>query len=259
MSTTSEQRLIELATRLWQAIESALLKLPSDTQAVLKMRVEDGDVRWALSLVLAAWRLSDKREAGAAEVEAILKETGATTIVQQITSLQMLLPDSFGLFVNTARNADADYKIAGAAAHLTNTFKDLVEAQRNALHTWLRGVQFLEVSRALIRRFPMPGSGRPPVWGAPPPASVSPTTSKTTRSDRFDRADSTTPRTPRAETLVAVERAVLPKAAPPPRLPTSALDKKTIARAYLVTLGWKGTEIDRLMSGPSTSTGKSGT
>ncbi len=255
MSTTSEQRLIELATRLWQAMESALPKLPSDTQAILKMRVEDGDVRWALSLVLAAWRLSDKREAGAADIEVIIKETGALPIVQQISSLQMLLPDSFALFLNAAREANADYKIAGAAAHLTNTFKDLVEAQRNALHTWLRGVQFLEVGRALIRRFPVPGSGRPPVWGAPPSAPAAPSSTKPTRSDRFDRADSTPRHAPRAETPAPIERAI-PRKSAAPYLPTSALDGRTVTRAYLVTLGWNGAEVDRLMAGPSTTNDK---
>lgn len=244
-SVTAPDRLVALATKLWQAMELAMPKLPGPTQAVLGARVEDGDVRWALSLVLAGWRLGDKAEAGAADIDTVMKETGATPLVQQITSLQMLLPESFTKFVNAAKDATADYQLAGAGAYFVEVVKDLGDTQLNSLHTWLRGVQFMESGRALIRRFPVPGSGRSPIWGTPSaPAPQQTPKTKPSRVDNFDRADFT-PRQP------------TPLAAAPiqPRMAASAttpvLDRETVSRAYLFTVGWEGAEVERLMSGPS--------
>lgn len=258
---TAAERLVQLATRIWRAMEFALPKLPEETQAVLKMRVEDGDVRWALSLVLAGWRLGDKRLPGAAEVETVMKETGAAALIGQISSLGMFLPDSFGLFLDAARDADADHKLAGAGVYLANAVKELGDTQRGALHAWLRGVQFREAGQALIRRFPVPGSGRPPVWGQPESAPSSPPSSpKPSRSDRFDRADFLPRRSQKtsspSETVAA---RVTPSKKAPPRPSTPVLDTESVARAYLFTLGWQGSDIEQLLSGPSGSQQTAGT
>lgn len=243
-------RLVALATKQWRAMEYALPKLPEPTQVVLNARVEDGDVRWALALVLAGWRLGDKAEAGAADIDRVMKETGATALVQQITSLQMLLPDSFTKFVNAAKDATEDHQLAGAATYLADAVKDLGDTPRNTLHAWLRGVQFQDVGRALIRRFPVPGSGRPPVWGSPPPAASPSQPSKPSRVERFDRADFT-PRQPQPRTTMDERPRFAASAATPPRPPTPVLDGEAVSRGYLFTVGWEGAEVERLMSGPS--------
>ena len=61
------------------------------------------------------------------------------------------------------------------------------------------------------------------------------------RTERFDRADFM-PRRPRA---------ALPSATTAPQPPAPVLDEEAIARAYLFTLGWPITEIDRLCSASS--------
>jgi len=249
---SAADRVVGLATKLWRAMEYALPNLPEPTQIVLKTRLEDGDVRWALALVLAGWRLADKSEAGAPEVEGVMKETGAQPLVQQITSLQMLLPEGFTKFVNAAKDSTADHQLAGAGAYLSEAVKDLGDTPRNALHGWLKGVQFQESGRALIRRFPVPGSGRPPVWGSPPAPSSTPTPAKPARGDRFDRADFT-PRQPQSP----IQPTKMASAATPPRPPSPVLDGESVSRAYLFTVGWEGAEVERLLSGPSGSGKKS--
>lgn len=246
---SAADRVVGLATKLWRAMEYALPKLPEQTQLVLNTRLEDGDVRWALALVLAGWRLADKSEAGAPEVQGVMKETGAQPLVQQITSLQMLLPEGFTKFVNAAKDSTADHQLAGAGAYLSEAVKDLGDTPRNALHGWLKGLQFQESGRALIRRFPVPGSGRPPVWGSPPPP---PAPQRPVRGDRFDRADFT-PRQP--QSLVQPNR--MASAATQPRPPSPILDDESVSRAYLFTVGWEGAEVERLLSGPSGPSKKS--
>jgi hypothetical protein len=242
-------QLVALATKLWRAMEYALPKLPEATQVVLNARVEDGDVRWALALVLAGWRLGDKAEAGAADIDTIMEETGATALVRQISSLQMLLPDSFTNFVNAAKDATEDHQLAGSATYLADAVKDLGDTPRNTLHAWLRGVQFQEVGRALIRRFPVPGSGRPPVWGSPPPATSPAPPSKPSRVERFDRADFT-PRQSQPRKMDERPR-LAASSATPLRPPTPVLNGEAVSRSYLFTVGWEGAEVERLMSGPS--------
>ncbi len=253
---TAADRLVQLATRLWRAMQFALPKLPEATQTVLKLRVDDADVGWTLALLLAGWRLSDNREFGAAEVKQVLKETGAGPLVEQISSLQMLLPDSFGMFVNAAREADADYKLAGAGALMVSALSELIETQRNALHAWLRGAQVREVGRALIRRFPLPDSGRPPVWGAPSVLPVSPAVPGTPirlRGERPDRGSVTgravrqaPPTTPPS---LPLDKKTTTGSSPHSSAPT--LDRSAVTQAYLFTLGWEGAEVERLMQGPA--------
>jgi hypothetical protein len=248
--SAGEDRLVEAATRLWRSMEYALPKVPESMQVALKARVEDGDVRWALALLLAGWRLGVRTEPGATEVAAMMKDTGAEPLVQQMNNLQMLFPESFRMFVNAAVAADTDPKLAGAAAYLSNTLKELGDTERGVLQRWFRSAPFLESGRALIRRFPVPGSGRPPVWGSPPTAE--PSTRKPSRVDRFDRADvirrppppPSDPEEPATPALAA---------ATPAQPPSPALDDDALARSYLLSLGWKATDVERLMAGPKKS------
>ena len=250
--------LVALATKLWRAMEFAQPRLPESTQAVLSARMEDGDVRWALALVLAGWRLGGKAEAGAADINTVMTETGAAALVRQITSLQMLLPDSFTKFLSAAQESTEDHQLAGAATYLVDAMKDLGNTPRSTLHTWLRGVQFQEVARTLIRRFPVPGSGRPPVWGAPPPVASPASPPKPSRVERFDRADFT-PRLPQPRTTTDKASRLASSAATPPRPPTPVLDGETVSRGYLFTVGWEGAEVERLLSGPLGTAKKSST
>lgn len=253
-NTTAAERLLQLAGRLERALAYALPQLPQNTQAALAILVQNADVRWALALVLAGWTLGEPSEPGAPEMQTLMQETGAEPLIQQIRSLQMLLPSSFGMFMRAARAADAEHKIAGAGTYLIHAFGDMAEVQLNALQSWLRGVQFQEVSRALRLRFPMPDAASLPALGVPRPAVPGPAVPARSRVDRFDRADFAT-RTPPEQTPPMRGEAFSATAAFAPRPPTPVLDEETVTRGHLATLRWNGADIDRLLSGPAGQSG----
>jgi hypothetical protein len=248
--TPAAMRLGQTALRLWRAMEYAIPRLPTSTQAALAGRIEGADTRWVLALVLAGWRLSERPEPGAADVEALLNELGAWAVVQQISRLRMLLPDSFQLFVDNAREAETDPKLIGASTYLVSAVHELGETRLNALHTWLRGAQVASAGRALSQRFPVPDPGRPPERA--PLASKPVPPRPPSRAERFDRADLLPSRAvPRAAPRMAASSNT------PLRPPTPVLDEAALTRAYLFSLGWDGAEVERLMRGPDGPSGKS--
>jgi len=235
-----EASLLLLATRLYRAIGFAMPRLPEPTQAVFTSRLEDSDVRWALALLLAGWRLSHEKNEEAPGIAEIMKAAGAAMLLEQLDQLRAFLPEGFERFISAADEAGGDAQFAGAGAYLVAAVRALGEMQRNGLHGFLRSAPFQESGRALIRRFPEPGSSRPPVWGAPPPEEAAPKPKRRPgRGDRFDRADFARPRAERP----AERRTPL---APP----TAVLDDEAVTRAYLCTLGWEGSEVERLIVGP---------
>ena len=257
--TDAVERLMQVATRLARAMQFALPKLPESVQVALKRRVEDGDTLWGLSLLLAGLRLRDRSEPGADEISTLMREMGASALLEDVAGFHLLLPSSFATFLTNARQADADYKLAGAGAYLVEAISSLGQPEREALQNWLRTPQFYEAARALIRRFPVPGSGRPPVWGSPPESVPTPPATVPSRAQRFDRQDfrvrprvqgaaSPSP-TPPAErstrTSPSSEAAVSSQDVPPAELDEEA---KTIA--YLRWLGYSQQDIDRLLAGP---------
>lgn len=236
-----EASLLLLATRLHRAIGFAMPRLPEPTQVVFTSRLEDSEVRWALALLLAGWRLSHEKNAEAPGIAEIMKAVGAAMLLEQLDQLRTLLPEGFERFVSAANEAGTDAQFAGAGAYLVAAVKALGEMQRNGLHGFLRSAPFQESGRALIRRFPEPGSSRPPVWGTPPQEEAAPKPKRRPgRGDRFDRADFARPRVERS-----TERRT------PLAPPEAVLDDEAVTRAYLCTLGWKGSEVERLIAGPS--------
>lgn len=244
----SAAELLEMvATRFWQAMETALPWLPPDLRAALAWRVEDSDMRWALSLMLGAWRLTDPREPKAGDMSQLVKQLGATWVLGQINHLRGL--DGFQLFVDRARDATSDAKRKAAAVALNTAIERLDRMQLTLLVELLRRSEVRDIGKVLIRRFPTPGSTRPPVWGTPPAAPKR----DTSIGAMFDRADYAPreralkrPREIPLGNLVADET-------PTPKRPISSptLDDHAVTVAFLHTLGYSEADIARLMAGPS--------
>lgn len=187
----SEQRakLVELTTVIWRALGIAMASFPPNTQAVLRRPVVDGDLRWVLSLLLAAAlgiNRSQRTDVAAltrargleADVQRVLMaEMGAGYVVAQ---LDALLP-RFAELPSALRNGKSD-EIAGVLARAVNAWPDAARS----LNDWLEGAEVLQAAWALVRRFPDPNAGRASLWGEVPD-SPSATTPK--RGDRFDHAD----------------------------------------------------------------------
>lgn len=190
MSRSAQRaKLIELATVIWRALGVALPNLPQNTQAVLRRPVVDGDLRWVLSLVMAA-ALGINRSQRADVVElgrirgldpdlqrVLMAEMGAGYVVAQMDAL---LPRFAELprVLSSAKPED----IAAAVLRTVNAWPDAARS----LNDWLEGPDVLEAAWALVRRFPDPTSGRPSLWGEPPdmPSATTPP-----RGEQFDRAD----------------------------------------------------------------------
>jgi hypothetical protein len=245
---SAPELLERVASRFWRAMEAALPSLPQSLRAALAWRVEDGDMRWALSLMLAGWRLSDPREPRAGDILQLFKQLGVAGILGQINHLRGL--DGFVLFADYARDAETEAKRKAAAVALRSAIERLDALQLSLLIGLLRRPEVREAGQVLIRRFPTPGSARPPVWGAPPEKPDA----GSSRGELFDRADfapreralrraTTSPPPPR--NVVAEEES----AAPPP-VPAPALDDHAMTVAFLHTLGHSEAEIARLMAGP---------
>lgn len=186
-SAVQRAKLIELATQIWLAFRLALPSLPQNTRAVLERRAVDSDMRWVLSLVLAAalavnrseqpeaTSLQQERGLDAANIRIVLAEMGAGFVVAQADPLlqkMLALP-----------RALATGSIDRAAAALSDAIRALPE-QGRALNDWLRSSEMIDAAWALVNRFPEPQSGLAPRWSEAPD---SPPTS--TRGERFDRAD----------------------------------------------------------------------
>ena len=192
----SEQRakLVELATEIWTAFRLALPSLPQNTQAVLERRAVDSDMRWVLSLVLAAalalnraqqpeaTTLQQGRGLDAGNIRMVLAEMGAGFVVLQADPLVQKMP--------ALPRALAAGNVDGAAAALTEAIRALPD-QARSLNDWLRSAEVRDAAWALVNRFPEPHSGLAPRWSeAPDVASATPTpTSVSKRGERFDRAD----------------------------------------------------------------------
>lgn len=196
----SEQRakLVELASQIWMALRLALPSLPQSTQVTLRIRAVDSDMRWVLSLVLAAAlavnraqqpeaaALQKARGLDATDIGRVLAEMGATHVVSQADPFVRRMPALPRAL--TAGNID------GAAAALTDAIRALPE-QGRALNDWLRSASLFDAAWALVNRFPEPHSGLAPRWSEAPD-NVPPQASST-RGERFDRADYSARRTRR--------------------------------------------------------------
>lgn len=187
----SEQRarLVELATVLWQAFGAALPSLPPNTQAVLRRPIVDSDLRWALSLMMAAALGINRGQR--AEIAALVRVRGLEPDLQRvlmaemgtgyvIAQLDVMLPRFAELPQALITSKQAD--IAGVLVRAVHAWP---EAARS-LNDWLEGAEVRQAAGALVRRFPAPNSGRAALWGEPPDA---PSTGTPRRGDRFDHAD----------------------------------------------------------------------
>jgi hypothetical protein len=186
-----EQRakLVKLATLIWRALEGALPSLPQNTQAVLRRPVVNGDLRWALSLMMAAALGINRSQR--ADVAALMRARGLDSDVQRVLMAEMgagyvvaqmdaLLPRFAEL--PRALLSEKGEEIAAVIARAVNTWPDAARS----LNDWLEAVDVLHAAWALVRRFPDPNAGRASLWGEPPDT---PTAVTTQRGERFDHAD----------------------------------------------------------------------
>ena len=187
----SEQRakLVALSTVLWRAFGAALPSLPPNTQAVLRRPIVDSDLRWALSLMMAA-ALGINRSRRA-EIAAVARARGLEPDLQRVLMAEMgagyvvaQLDPTLPRFTELPRalTSAKQEDIAAALVHAVNAWPDAARS----MNDWLESTEVLHAASALVRRFPDPSAGRASLWGEPPDA---PSATTLQRGERFDRAD----------------------------------------------------------------------
>jgi hypothetical protein len=187
----SEQRakLLALATQIWTAFGVAMQQLPHNTQVTLKRAVVDSDVRWVLSLVLAAAiginRGQQRESAALAKVRGLHSETFRMLMADMGAGFIVAEADLWLQRTPGLPSALTTGQLDQAATVLTQMINALPD--QRVLTDWLEGNEFLSVGWAAVRRFPAPGYGRPSLWAEIPDEPVP--TPKAARGERFDRAD----------------------------------------------------------------------
>jgi len=187
----SEQRarLLDLAALIWRAFGAALPSLPHNTQAVLRRPVVDGDLRWVLSLMMAAALGINRSQR--ADITDLIRDRGLDSDVQRVLMAEMgagyvvakldaLLPRFAALprALISAKQED----IAAALVLAVNAWPDAARP----LNDWLESTEVLQSAWALVRRFPDPNAGRPSLWGEAPDTPI---VTPPQRAERFDQAD----------------------------------------------------------------------
>ncbi len=233
---------LRVATNLWKAMGFALPGIPESARSALQTRIGDGDARWTLALLLAAWSLSQKEEPGAEEIQTVIRQAEAGDVIPQIELIKSM--PGFMMFMNSARQAQEDKDLVSPAAYFAGAVTELDFVRSHALQVWLRSKRFLEIGRALVDRFPVPGSANPPVWQSPPDAPNGPAG----RGQRFDRADFGPRRGGRTARASAPEES---ESAPlSPSATTPLVDEEDITRAHLSQLGWSAQQAAAILQGP---------
>lgn len=208
----------ELARRLYDSIAKARPKLDTTTAGILSGRVLDGDAAWAVSTMLAIWRLSNQDKWKPALD--ILLRAGGRKLASDLEAVAPFLPDPFRRWLEVCQQASSDAELAGAAIFFAAAITELNANGRIALlHKWLRDPLFREVGQNLIKQFPPPGSERPSTEqerGA-------------SRGARFDRKD-------------------YEQRQPARSASTPNLESEDVARVHLAGLGWDSATIDQILS-----------
>lgn len=237
---TATELLTQVATRLWQVLEIARPSLPEE----LRERLDDGEMRWELSLMLAAWRLTDTREPRAAEVSQLVGELGASWVLRPINALRTL--EGFPQFVDRARDADSDARLKAAAVSLLSATERLDRMQRRMLVALLGQQEVRQLGQTLLRRFPLPGAERMSGRILPPESACK----RVSPGDRFDRADYAL----RARALRPFEPEPRqePELEPEATRPLAApqLDDQALTVAHLYALGYSLEQVQWLVAGP---------
>ena len=225
--------LVGLASR----IDRALAAAPERFAGVLRRPVMNETLGWALSLVLALWRL---KRSNPGSVRAVLEDASlrAGELVKQLDSMSALMPDAVSKGLDAAaearRPAADDPKIASAQVYLKAALSGS-DMMTTAVLGWLNGRQFGEAAQALVQRFSRASSPSTSAVSALPPQP--PTISRAARFDREGRPP------PAVKAPAQTARQV-----------GFAFSQADVATAYMASTGWSAEEVERFSGGPESAT-----
>lgn len=196
---------------------------------------------WTLALGVVKWYANELSQAEAQLVNGTLQEFDFSVVSASLDFFrEKLLP-----FVRTAHQAKSEAQLAAAGVYFVAAVEQMEPATLTAA---LQAPPLEALAPRVLRRIPLPpdlqsrflrrlDAGSPPA--TPNPSDVP----RRPRVEQFDRADFS--RRP-ARTPVAPQPRSVPLEPPPP----PKLAPAEVTRAYLHTLGWAGSDLQRLLAGP---------
>ena len=212
--------------RLILAMGYGLRQVPADERkTILEKGLRE---LWFLSMLVVQW-WADKLPGAEAEV---INKGLAPFSLRPLAANLSRVRDRLEPFVRATYEASSDANLAGAGVF----FKALLEdVGADTLTTALRVLPLEETQSKVFREMPPPdglqGDFEKVLASTPAPPVIKPEP----RGDRFERADLGT-RT---------------KPAPPVRPPAANMNAQEKTRSYFASLGWSGSDLERIMGGPS--------
>lgn len=222
---------------------------------------EDEDSMWTLAMIVVQWYADALPPAEARVVAATLQEFEMSAIVANLS----LFRERLTPFVKAAHQAQSDAQLAAAGVYFVAAVEQIGVMM---LSSAIKSGPVATMKEKVTARLPLPAEIRADYYkvlrGQSADVKPSSATAPASRADRFDRADFGTrpvrksaqaaPRSVRGQVVQAATR--LPdlsraeSAETPPHPPDPNLASAEVTRAYLHTLGWEGSEVERLLIGP---------
>ena len=238
------------AARLVLAMARGISRAAEDLKPVVLDEGAQGV--WTLALVVVQWYAESLPPQEAQLVNSALREFAMAPLASNLNLFrERLLP-----FVQAAHQAQGEAQLAAAGVYFAAAVEQM---GASTLSSVLKSGPVLDLKARLRSRMPVPPELKDEclrLLGLPPsaPAASPPQRS---RAERFDRADFT-PRPQQGHALPPLKtqarerkpRPAAPSTQTPPQPPVPQFADAEVTRAYLHTLGWQATEVDRLLDGP---------
>ena len=230
------------AARLLLAIGRGIARAPETIRRALIE--EDAEGWWTLAVVVVLWYADALPPAEARTVAETLQPVPLAPLAQNLTLFrERLVP-----FVRTAHQARSEAQLAAAGVYFVAAVEQIGLQMLSAA---LKATPLEAVQEQVLATVPLPVEvkldyyrivGVQPKGVTSLPSSAV-RTSSSSRAERFDREDFGARGRPPSARIAASKRTPLQPPAP-------QLAAEDVTRAYLHTLGWDATQVERWLVGP---------
>jgi hypothetical protein len=232
------------AARLLLAIGRGLARAPETIRRALIE--EDAEGWWTLAVIVVLWYADALPPPEARAVAERLHALPLAPLAQNL----MLFRERLLPFVRTAHQARSEAQLAAAGVYFVGAVEQIGLPMLSAA---LKAAPLHTVQEQVLLHVPLPVEmkldyyrtlGVQPKGTTTRPSAARPS-SAPSRAERFDRIDFAS-RTRTSPPQAASSRTPL-------RPPAPQLEAEDVTRAYLHTLGWDETQVERWLAGPARS------
>jgi hypothetical protein len=233
------------AARLLLSMGRGIARAPETIRRTLIE--EDAEGWWTLAVIVVHWYADALPPPEARAVAETLQTLPLAPLAQNLRLFrERLLP-----FVRTAHQARSEAQLAAASVYFVGAVEQIGLPMLSAA---LKAAPLEAVQEQILSRVPLPAEVKAEYYrtlGVQPkgittlPSTAAQRSSVPSRAERFDRIDFAS-RTRTPPPRVASSRTPL-------RPPAPQLEAEDVTRAYLHTLGWDASEVERWLAGPDGS------